>query len=167
MVVEALHSTLQELVIDGGCCGFNFLDILFCSPLLEYLTDASAIRNDVIDTQTEFTHAEGFADMVVSTYQQGLLPVFLLVLGCQQDDRQVTEVRILFQRLCQFVSIHLRHHHIRHNEVDVMGVYHIQRFLTIRGGEYVVVLHQQLSHEHQQLYVILYNQQVIGVFVIL
>lgn len=86
--------------------------------------------------------AEGLGDVIVSTQQQRLFAVLLLCLCREQDDRQVAVVRVFFELLDQFIAIHLWHHHIRNDEVQVVCLNDIKCLYAIGGSQDMVVLLQ-------------------------
>ena len=88
-----------------------------------------------------------------------------LCLGCQQNDRQMAEVLVLFDLAGQLESVHLRHHHIRNNNVYIVVANNFQCLLAIDSCQDVISGLQQLLHQHHQLGVVLYNQHPVGVLV--
>ena len=80
--------------------------------------DALTVLNDIVDAYPEVAHTEGLCEIFVSTGLQCLFLVFLLCLGCQQDDWKMPVVRIGLDGPGQFEAIHLRHHDIGDNQVE-------------------------------------------------
>ena len=70
MGIKTVDGTLQELVVSRGTLLFDLFDVLLCGLLLEEVTDASSVLDNIVDTQLEVTQAEGLGDVIVSTQQQ-------------------------------------------------------------------------------------------------
>ena len=137
MSMDTSYGTAEELLIRRLGGGNNTM-CLVGSLLMVFFLDAFAVLNDVVDAEFEITETEGLGEVFVSTEKQGLLLVFLLRLGSEQDDGQMVVVGVALDGLCEFVAVHLRHHHIGDDEVEVFLVDDVKGLKAVLCGVDVI-----------------------------
>ena len=165
MLVYELEHTVNENLLGGQGLGHLWADFLACL-LTAFDLHALTVLDDVVDAQLEIFQTEGLGEEFVSASLECLLLVFLICLGRKQNDRQVVVVGVALDRTREFESIHLRHHNVGDNQVECLGLDDLQCLSTILRNVDSVVGLQQLLHEHQQLEVVLDNQQFVVVVII-
>ena len=84
---------------------------------------------------------EGLRDVVRRAGRDALLAVALHRLGGQGDDRQRGVARVGADAPHRLVAVHLRHHHVHQDEVDLgMAVEHLERVAPVLGVEHAHAL---------------------------
>ena len=75
----------------------------------------------------------------------------------------MTNFQVIFHVFAEFNSIHLRHHHIRYNQIDIFILQDSDTFFPIFCSKHIIITFQQLRHQLQQLLVILHHQDRISI----
>ena len=115
----------------------------------EFLLYTLAVLHNIVDAQFQVAEFEGLGYVAVGAYLQGLGAVFLLGLGSQQDDGEVLVVGVCLEFLCQFQTVHHRHHDIGNDDVKLLLLDNLHCLLSVGGRLNVVFGAEQLVHQHE------------------
>ena len=133
MGIDTFEDAAEELLVQRIRSGDDTTGIV-SGLLMVFGLDALAVLDDVVDAQFEVFEAEGLREILVGTEEQGLLFVFLLSLGGEEDDGQMAVVGIAFDGLRELVAVHLWHHHVGDDEVELFLMDDVEGLATVLGG---------------------------------
>ena len=138
-----VHQALADAFFDMGCS---------LPPAVE----------QVFDTCYEQFHAERFGEVGVGSQAVGHRLVLIGAFGGEQQHRDVADLNIALDDAGQLQSVHLRHHDVADNHLDiVVGTSHtFERFLAVLRGHYMVMLRQHTLDDTQQLGVVFHQQDI-------
>ena len=143
MTMHTINSPLQEILINTGVIQFfSFKYQLF----LEVLSHTFTAPKQVGDTCMENTQIERFTDKAISTGLISLNPVFLLILSRQQNYGNMGRFKLILNISAELNAIHLRHHYVRNNQIDLFLLHHIYSFLTVISRVNHIIRTQQFRH---------------------
>src|SRR3989339_1420897 len=96
---------------------------------------------------------ERFGYVRISPGLQGGNTVLNFGFGSQQDDRQVTGVEVFSHLAAQLNAIHLRHYHIRNNQVGLLRNHLVIGIPAVFSKNDVVILLKEVSKQDKNLWV--------------
>ena len=129
----------------------------FCLNLLNHLL---TVGKKGIDPDFQLLKLERLGDVGICSCGISLGLVLFLVLGGEQDDRQLPETLVRLQLLGQFDTIHDWHHHVAHHEVEFLLHDDVFRLLSVLCRKHMIVLAQYLQHQGEQFLVVLHHQDL-------
>ena len=97
---------------------------------------------------------EWLLNVGIGTGAQTLQAAGERLFGREHDDGYVARLNALLQSARHFQTVHLGHHHVSHDEVDVLFVRFVQSLHTILCTYYIVVFLQSLGHHGEHLLVV-------------
>src|SRR5450830_16928 len=114
-------------------------------PRLHFLVLAQfQVHQQVADARQQIALVIRFADEIVRAALQPANHVLRIRERGHQDDRYILQLFIGFDRLAQFVAIHLRHHDVTDDQCGLLSLRGCQCQLAVsRDGHLVAVLFEQ------------------------
>ena len=109
--------------------------------------------------QQQFLHINGLDHIII---RAGLKTCALIGQGlsCRNDQHRNGDVGMT-QLAGQLITIHFRHHHIHHQQMDGVLGQRLQRSLPVFGLENSIARASQVNaHQLAQLQVVLYHQNI-------
>ena len=162
--VDKPEGAAEELLV-GRFRGDDDAAGLVGTLLVVFGLDALAVLDDVVDAQLEVAEAEGLREILVGSEEQRLLLVFVLRLGGEEDDGQMAVVGVVLDCLRELVAVHLGHHHVGDDEVEVFLPDDVEGLATVLGSIDAVGRSQQLLHEHEEFDIVFDDEQAVDVLV--
>ena len=93
--------------------------------------------------------------------------VSVLRLGSEEDDGQMLVIGRTLQPFSKLISIHLWHHHVGDDKVEVMTLHLLYCLTSVHGSHHLILSLQQLFHEQQEFSTVLHNEEFVCLFVLL
>ena len=140
--------------------GFRLRACLKRNFRLYLLYHLLAVGKKGIDANFQLLKLERLGDVGIRSGSVSLRLVLFLVLGGKQDDRQLPETLVRLELLGQLDTVHDRHHHIAHHQVELLFHDDVHRLLAVLCRKHMIVLAQNLKHQGEQFLVVLYHQDL-------
>ena len=155
--VQQLKFLLREY-LGTAVDGYGQIDVIQTDvvKLQLFLEDDLGPAQKRFYAQQQFIHINGFYHIVVNPQFEAFELVREGVLCRDHKDRKL--ITVFPELLCQIIAVHVRHHQICDDEIDIGFVQHGQGFFSVKyGGRLIAVFLQYSADQFVQRLIVFHN----------